>query len=88
VLISFRTRVDPSQAGILRRDHKAAGDYLPDGDRIRWPRRSTSALPRAGLRRNSAVLSARSANSTSADIFDEFFHVVRDHHRLQRKDVA
>src|SRR6516162_2063150 len=47
-----------------------------------------SALPRAGLGRNSAVLSARSANSTGADILYEFLHIVGDHHRLQRKHVA
>src|SRR6516225_1530690 len=46
-----------------------------------------SALPRAGLRRTSAMLSTRGANSAGADIFYEFLDVVRDHHRLQRKPV-
>src|SRR6516162_6004484 len=47
-----------------------------------------SALPRAGLGWNSAVLRARSANSAGADILYEFLHVVGDHDRLQRKDIA
>src|SRR5262249_60286937 len=46
------------------------------------------APPRAGLRRYSSVPSSRRSNSTRANIFDEFLHVVGDHHRLQQKDVA
>src|SRR5215472_15809854 len=48
----------------------------------------TSALPRARLRGTSTVLSARSANSTGADILYELLHVVEDHDRLQRKHVG